>query len=168
MKIQHIILESVDPEAVKSWMYKHGIGKYELHDDGSVTFGGAGLPEITLGDPRFPIPFNAIRSFNGSITIGCYSGTSSQFHKFLQRADYGSVTIKIFGAAPVLSFSKIKGSAKIHVRITGRKPDGTTGRLLALEDMLAQGFEDIKYGVLDVFEFQDQLIDAGYKEYAKL
>lgn len=168
MKIQHLICEAVDEKAVASWMEKYGIRNYELFDDGSVSFSGSDIPEISLGDPRFPLPFNAIRKFGGSITIGCYSGTSSRFDKFLQRADYGTVTIKLYGEAPILSFCRLKGNSRIVVQITGRRPNGTTGRLMDVESTIMQGISYVRDGLLDIHEFQEQLIDAGMKGYAKL
>lgn len=168
MNIQHLLLESVDEKAVESWMVKYGIRNYELHDDGSVTINGGDIPEVSLGDPRFPLPFNAIRAVNGSLVIGCYSGTSSKFDKFLQRANYGSITIKLYGPGPVLSFAKIKGNSRIRVQVTGRRANGTTGRLTELEDYVTQNIQDVRDGVLDIFQLQEDMIDAGYKEYAKI
>lgn len=168
MKIQHIIQESVDPEAVKKWMEgKYGIMKYELHDDGSVTINSTGFNMI-VGDHRHPIPFNAIRTVNGSITISCYGDSTSNLHKFIQRGDYGSIVIKTVGAGPVLSFCKIKGKSRITVQITGRRPNRTTGRLMDVEAMLSQGIDEVRSGILDIHDFQERLIDGGYKEYAKL
>lgn len=168
MKIQQLMQESIDERAVASWMEKYGIRHYELHEDGSVSFSGSDIPEISLGDPRFPLPFIAIRKFGGSITIGCYSGTSSKFNKFLQRADYGNVTVKIYGEGPVLSFCTIKGNSRIIVQITGRRPNGTTGRLMDVEGTINQGIQHVRDDLLDVHDLQEQLIDAGLGAYAKL
>lgn len=167
MKIQHIILESVDPEAVKTWMEKHGVRNYELHDDGSVTINAPDV-KVTVGDPRFPNPFNAIRAVNGSITITCFGDSTSKLHNFIQQGNYGSIHIKTVGKGAALSFCKIKGKSRIIVQVTGRRPNGTTGRLMDIENILMQGIDAVKSGTLDIHDFQEQLIDAGYKEFARL
>lgn len=167
MKIIHILHESVDPEAVKKWMEEKSIRNYELHDDGSVTINAAGI-HVVVGDSRYPNPFNAIRAVNGSITITCYGDNTSKLHNFIQRGDYGSIVVKVVGNGPALSLCKIKGKSNITIQITGRQPNGATGRLRDVENILNQGIDQVRRGALDIFQFQEQLIDAGYKEFAKL
>lgn len=170
MKIQHILNESFDAEAIKAWMAKHDLDddEYEIHDDGTVTINSNWFQNMILGSPDHPIPFRAIRELNGSIYIKCKNKSSSNLHKFLQTANNGTVTVEIDEPSPLLSLAKIKGSAELHLYIWGTNKKGEYGKMLKFGNKLSNKLNQAKSGQLDLFELQDELIDSGYKEYARL
>lgn len=169
MKLSNIkpLMEQVDPTAVTHWMAKNLVKNYELHDDGTVTINSQSLI-ISLGRPDSPIPFKAIRQLNGSVKLHCYGNTSSRLDKFVLRADYGTVTVDLSEPAPLLSLARIKGSARVHVYVWGRKKNGAYGQLLDQGNEMAQDLNDIRDDAVDILEIQQKWMDAGLGVYARL
>lgn len=169
MKLSNIkpLMEQVDSARVAEWMANNLIKQYELHDDGSVTLSGPSF-HISLGDPNKLPPFTAIRKLGGSVRIQCYGNSSSRLDKFIQRADFGTVTVTLSEPSPLLSLSRIKGSARVHVYVWGKKKNGAYGQLLDLGNELSQDLNDIRDGAVDILEIQQKWMDAGLGVYAKL